>query len=251
MSDKQINYFYDADAGIELIKHKNSNLSYPLHNHASVFTIIMILSGNIRLTLGKQNLRLYEHQVLAIPPYLPHSINADSQYTMISLCIHKDIIKQISKNRLIFTTRSLLNKAFYFEPIDAKQMTLLLNAVVFCKRHAHKPITNVDYVERLKQLIEQRPEYNLTAVEMSRYAHISKYHLIRSFKQSVGLTPRQFQIQNRIRKAQRLLTQPLSLTEVALAVGFFDQSHFIKHFKKIVRLTPSYYKSVFATIKAL
>lgn len=51
----------------------------------------------------------------------------------------------------------------------------------------------------------------------------------------------QAQLQNRIRKAQRLLHQTDKITEVALDTGFCDQSHFIKQFKKIVRLTPSKY----------
>ena len=70
-----------------------------------------------------------------------------------------------------------------------------------------------------------------------------KYHFIRSFKAEVGLTPHQFQIQNRIRKAQRLIHETNTITEVALTTGFCDQSHFIKQFEKYVGLPPLTYKS--------
>jgi AraC-like DNA-binding protein len=77
---------------------------------------------------------------------------------------------------------------------------------------------------------------------MAQNAFISKYHFIRSFKAEVGLTPHQFQIQNRIRKAQRLIHETDTITEVALTTGFCDQSHFIKQFEKYVGLPPLTYK---------
>ena len=71
--------------------------------------------------------------------------------------------------------------------------------------------------------------------------YISQYHFIRSFKKQIGLTPHQFKMQNRIRKAQRLLRENKAITEVALIMGFCDQSHFNKWFKRIVGITPSQY----------
>ena len=84
--------------------------------------------------------------------------------------------------------------------------------------------------------------------EMAQNAFISKYHFIRSFKAEVGLTPHQFQLQNRIRKAQRLMHNAETITEVALSTGFCDQSHFIKQFEKQVGLPPLTYKLSFQTI---
>ncbi len=84
---------------------------------------------------------------------------------------------------------------------------------------------------------------------MAQNTFISKYHFIRCFKAEVGLTPHQFQLQNRIRKAQRLIHNTKTITEVALTTGFCDQSHFIKQFKKQVGLLPLTYKLSFQTIK--
>ena len=71
---------------------------------------------------------------------------------------------------------------------------------------------------------------------------------IRSLKAEVGLTPHQFQIQNRIRKAQRLIREANTITKVALTTGFCDQSHFIKQFKKYVGLPPLAYKASFGIV---
>ncbi len=75
-----------------------------------------------------------------------------------------------------------------------------------------------------------------------------KYRFIRSFKAEVELTPHQFQIQNRIRKAQRLIHEADTITEVALTTGFCDQSHFIKQFEKQVGLSPLYSRAIKFTI---
>lgn len=243
MPDRQIRYLYAADIGIELVTCEDSSLSYPLHNHVSVFTVGMLLSGTILLTLNEQKTIITKHQTFIIPPYVPHSISAKSKYTMLSLCVTKEVAEQSEENQLISTAAFLLNEAFGYKQIDQEQILLFLGAIAFCKRQTYAPAISIDYVQNLKRRMEEYPECGLTIDEMSRQTYVSKYHLIRSFKQEVGLTPRQFQIQNRVRKAQRLLNLPISIAEVALTCGFFDQSHLIRHFKKIVGLSPSCYKS--------
>ncbi len=70
---------------------------------------------------------------------------------------------------------------------------------------------------------------------------VSKYYLIRKFRNSVGMTPHQFCIQNRIRKSQRLLDEEKTISRIAAEMGFYDQSHFDKAFQKIVGISPSEY----------
>ena len=48
---------------------------------------------------------------------------------------------------------------------------------------------------------------------------------------------------NIIRKNQKLLEKSFVTSEVALTTGFYDQSHFIRNFKKIVKMTPLEYQS--------
>lgn len=105
-----------------------------------------------------------------------------------------------------------------------------------------KTANEMNYTKRLKQLILNAPEDEFLIEDMSQKTGVSPYHMIRQFKTVCGLTPHQFQIQCRVRKAQKLLEKGKSVTEVAYATGFCDQSHFDRCFRKIVRLTPSEYK---------
>ena len=95
---------------------------------------------------------------------------------------------------------------------------------------------------QLQDAILQEPEKAFPIEDMARRVCISPYYMIRRFKDVCGLTPHQFQIQCRIRKAQKLLEEGKSVTEVAYETGFCDQSHFDRCFRKLVQLTPSEYR---------
>lgn len=81
----------------------------------------------------------------------------------------------------------------------------------------------------------------ITLDDIADAVHLSAYHLARLFKQSTGETPHQYLIQMRVNSARALLTSGAgqrSLAEIAAAVGFVDQSHLTRHFKRQFGVTP-------------
>ncbi|NQY37747.1 MAG: AraC family transcriptional regulator [Alteromonadaceae bacterium] len=64
---------------------------------------------------------------------------------------------------------------------------------------------------------------------------------IRQFQKQYGLPPHAYQIQQRLHKGRVLLTNGLSVANVAVELGFHDQSHFHRHFKKAVGVAPGGY----------
>lgn len=103
--------------------------------------------------------------------------------------------------------------------------------------------TDAHRLDSLKKEIIQNPESELNIEYMSGKANISKFHLIRKFKEENGLTPHKFQIQCRIRKAQKLLENNTKVIDVAIMSGFFDQSHFCKTFKQHLGISPNEYRN--------
>ena len=77
---------------------------------------------------------------------------------------------------------------------------------------------------------------------LAEVAGLSRYHLLRRFKQALGLPPHAWQIQQRVHRAQRLLASGVPIVDTALATGFTDQSHFSNVFKQIVGATPRQYR---------
>jgi len=75
--------------------------------------------------------------------------------------------------------------------------------------------------------------------------HLSPFHLARLFKQVLGVSPHQYLIQVRVNSARSLLSAgsgERSLAEIAAAVGFADQSHLTRHFKRITGITPRQFR---------
>ena len=120
------------------------------------------------------------------------------------------------------------------KPVDENGYSMLVTCV-------RADVKDGELVE-LKDSILDQPE-NLHLIEgMSRDTNISPFHLIRKFKKMYGLTPHQFQIQCKVRKAQKLLEEEKSICEVTYDAGFCDQSHMDRCFQKIVGLTPKEYR---------
>jgi AraC family transcriptional regulator len=97
----------------------------------------------------------------------------------------------------------------------------------------HKLRAVVDY-------IHEHLDAELSLDHLAAVAHLSPYHFARLFKNSTGLPPHQYVIARRVERAKELLRakdRP-SLAEVAAEVGFSDQSHFTRHFRRLVGVTP-------------
>jgi AraC family transcriptional regulator len=89
--------------------------------------------------------------------------------------------------------------------------------------------------------IQDNYSREVTLSDIASAVHLSPFHLTRLFKQALGVSPHQYLIQVRVNSARSLLTAgsgERSLAEVASAVGFADQSHLTRHFKRLLGVTP-------------
>ena len=81
-------------------------------------------------------------------------------------------------------------------------------------------------------------------------AFFSKFHFIRLFKNTYGMTPHQYLIHVRIEKAKLLLQDNIMINEVCFLVGFDSPSSCTGLFKRITKLTPSAYQQQQLQLKA-
>ena len=95
-------------------------------------------------------------------------------------------------------------------------------------------------LRRVIDFVNDNLSMDLGLSEMAGVANLSRYHFSRQFKCSTGLSPHQYVIQRRVKRARELLTSTdLSVGDVASAVGFTHQSHLARHVRRHFGVPPS------------
>lgn len=103
---------------------------------------------------------------------------------------------------------------------------------------------NRTMAQRLIDYIEAHLTANLSLTELCAIVNLSPSHFSHRFKATFGLTPHRMVLNMRIERAKMLLaTNALPMAELALALGFSDQAHFITTFRKAVGLTPAAFRA--------
>ena len=95
---------------------------------------------------------------------------------------------------------------------------------------------------KLQQIIDYIYAYldrDLGLKELSNVVQMSPNYFAQLFKQTTGITLHQYVIRCRIERAKDLMRKgELAIAEIATQVGFVDQSHLNRHFKRLIGVTP-------------
>lgn len=96
--------------------------------------------------------------------------------------------------------------------------------------------------EKRLQMVIEFMKSNLAApisIEtLAAVCKVSKFHLIRSFRSRFGIPPAKYHMQLRLIEARRRLREKQHVQDVAFDLGFYDQSHFINAFRKVLAVSP-------------
>ncbi len=99
------------------------------------------------------------------------------------------------------------------------------------------------WVNKVKQEIRLSPERIYSIDSIAKAYHLHPNYFVRKFKEATGFTFGEFLLRQRISKSiDLMLSTNKNLTEVAIESGFYDQSHFIRHFKSTFKTSPSHYR---------
>ena len=92
-------------------------------------------------------------------------------------------------------------------------------------------------------LLRERFDEEIPLSKLAAIAELSPSYFCRAFKKQLGITPHAYQNALRVARAKTLLEAGQSAADVALEVGFYDQSHLIRHFKRFLGTTPAFLKA--------
>lgn len=96
-------------------------------------------------------------------------------------------------------------------------------------------------VNRARDYLLDRLHEPVSLDELTAAAGLGRFQLLRAFSRHFGVPPHAFQLHLRIERGRELLRRGAPAGLVAIEVGFCDQSHFTRHFKKITGVTPGEY----------
>lgn len=243
-------YYHSKEHQLELVKSENLNKNFELHNHARHYVISYVTRGSVEVILNGI-LHLYQAgEAFLVMPFEPHSVQVEENTQLVSLCMGKVFLEENTREETARVIEEFLTDAMEKGIITVEARESIFEKLIKLWERSAERNETIDKemkkavgktMEDLTQRLIDFPEEELTIDEMAQESALSKYHMIRKFKQDIGLTPHQFQVQRRIRKAQDMLRDGHSIVEVSLEMGFYDQSHFSRYFQKIVGISPMEY----------
>ena len=235
-------YYQCEKYPIEFVLSENIDKCFDCHNHVGHYVISLVMQGEVTVYLESRKLVCHEGDAFTIPPYAVHSVCQERDARLLSMCIGTAFAAETDSETAEVIVRKLLNDAVgqgIFGEAQKEKLLLFARAVF---RGWDKGGKEMDTgIKNLADRITSHPEQELLIETLAADIFVSKYYLIRKFKSSIGMTPHQFCIQNRIRKSQGLLDEEKTVSRIAAEMGFYDQSHFDKAFQRIVGISPSEY----------
>ncbi|NJN89073.1 MAG: AraC family transcriptional regulator [Leptolyngbyaceae cyanobacterium SL_5_14] len=92
--------------------------------------------------------------------------------------------------------------------------------------------------------ISDHLDQDIKLVDLAALIGMSQFHFSHLFKQSIGIAPYQYLLQQRIERAKQLLKQTdQSIMEIAFSCGFNSHSHLSKQFRQFTGITPKAYRT--------
>lgn len=139
-----------------------------------------------------------------------------------------------------------------FSALQSEENVLLAQSCLYdfielTSRQRVKPMAKTGLsslaVVREKLMDELSNSHSLEA--LAEEVGMSRYQLLRAFKDHYGLPPYAYLMDEKIKRAKVMLKSGEDIVDVANNLGFSDQAHFQRHFKKKLAVTPKFYQSHF------
>lgn len=128
------------------------------------------------------------------------------------------------------------NCSHAFNPISDKPYSYL--TLCFKNKTFNFSLNMTEYIAKALYNIENTVTNDLSIDDICKAINISKFHFIRQFKIEVGMTPYKFFLNSKIKKIRQGIILEQQLSDLALELGFSDQSHMSNIFKRYMGVSP-------------
>ena len=255
--------------------HAERILRYSIEPHwHEEFSVGLIDSGDVQFNHDGKTEHIAADHVIIVNPGEVHSADDFGVSSLSFRMVHipessfREIVSQRTKlpGSLYFSQAVLsdpsvsrnLSKALHTLDSDAsllaKQGVLLdIMAAVIRRFSSWSGVIDgsaaPSTLDRAREYLHDRISEDVSLDDLGTETGLTKFHLLRAFRNRFGLPPHAYQLQQRVLQAKRLL-KSFSPSHVALECGFSDQSHFTRVFRAHTGTTPRRYARQFRRIAA-
>lgn len=213
----QISFYLDGN--IEIVigvgLHK-----FPYHTHNS-FMVGAVLEGCSEFNIYNKTSKLSKGDAYIVPSNTGIAINPVSDFSYITICLENELANA-------FRTHNIDEQCFAIHLID-----------MFALYKVSAPVKSM-CTEKTVRYLNNHFQSKFSLDELARNSYVSKYHLIRTFKKEMEITPKQYHQQCKVRCIKNMVFEN-SQSDIAYALNFSTQSHMNSIFKKYMGITMGSY----------
>jgi AraC family transcriptional regulator len=233
----------DSKSCFQAGRHLDGKFKHYAHGNGRIDVIPAFLSHETNWD------REIEFSVIAICPTLLNRVTQELMQgeieLMPQLAIDDPVIQQLALALKLEIQTGCLSGRMYGELLGTALAARLVQNYAVSKPAVEFKANGLSQSQlaRVVDYIKANLTQDLSILDLATLTGMSESHFSRSFKRSVGITPYQYLIQQRVERAKQLLEQrSISISTIALDCGFANQTHFTKVFHQMTGMTPKAYQ---------
>ena len=252
LQDKQLEFSRSIIEGVEIKRCRNVLHAYKSHVHNEL-SLGYIEAGSTHLTFNNRTIIYEAGDGVIIPPLLTHRCAPDDigqwAYVMLFIdpCYYSGVVGFSQAKKLTGRqTEKLIG--FIEQLLQEKDPDTLENILIDLllefgeKEGAELTPECSDRARQIHDYILDHVYDVITLDSLQQISGLNKFSLIKNFKKLYLTTPAAYHLQSRVAEAKKQLGQGADVFEICAALRFYDQSHFIREFKKMYGVTPGVYR---------
>lgn len=245
-------------AGVREVLHAHfPQHAYPSHTH-DTWTLLVVDTGAVAYDLDRHQHAAPTERVTLLPPHVPHdgrSVTADGFRKRV-VYLDADVLGSDRAGRAVDhpgwrdgVLRDAVHRlhdalAHAGDELEAEsRLALVAERLVAHLDHLPEPEDRRDpaLARRLQELLDAHVRDGITLAHAGDLLGASPTHLVRAFRHETGIAPHRYLTGRRLDLARRLLLDGQRAAGVAVEVGFHDQAHLTRHFRRLLGVTPAAY----------
>jgi AraC-like DNA-binding protein len=259
ISTEQVRAWRPYVPGISEVLHAEfRDHAYPPHTH-DTWTVFVVDDGAIRYDLDRHHRGARGSMVGALPPHVVHDGRPATSHgyrkrvlyletsvlseRLIGRAVDEPVLEDVQLRRRLDLLHARLRDRDDVLEAETHLAFVAERLRAHLRDHADEedPGRVSELAERLRELLEAHAFDAVTLASAGELLGASAAHLVRCFSNTFGIAPHAYVLGRRIEAARQRLLDGEPIAQVAASVGFCDQSHLTRHFKRHVGTTPGRY----------